>query len=104
VTVRTLPILMAAALAAAALAPVAASARSGRGSDNGDSWLNDSVKNPRFAEPWGDNDPARYRVSHPQYGWDDRVLADQGLYNEGSGLPAPRAYRGRVTVQPYPRW
>jgi hypothetical protein len=92
-------LLVGTALAAAALASPA-SAKSRGGSDNGDSWINDSVRNPRFAQPGGDYDDARYRASHPHAGYEDRVLAAQGIYNEGSGLPRP-SYRGRVVVQPY---
>lgn len=49
--------------------------RGGMGSRMGDSWLNDMQKNPRFIEPGADNDPSRYRASHPQEGWYDRQRA-----------------------------
>jgi hypothetical protein len=47
----------------------------GLGSQSGDSWLNDAQKNPRFIEPYAQNDPARYRASNPREGWYDRQRA-----------------------------
>lgn len=52
----------------------------GRGSQMGDSWLNDAQKNPRFIEPGADNHPSRYRASHPREGWYDRQRASQYGY------------------------
>lgn len=100
-TSRTLTICAALGLAAcsAALSTAPALAFGGK-SDNGDAYLNDEMRNPRFIEPGGWRDAARYRASNPRAGYEDRVLAQQGLYNEGSG-PAGRPYRGRVSVQPY---
>lgn len=72
------PVLQAALVASAllAFAPEAvAFGFGGRGSQMGDSWLNDAQKNPRFIEPGADNDPARYRASHPREGWYDRQRA-----------------------------
>lgn len=94
---RALTLCLAAGIAALSTAP--AIAFGGR-SDNGDAYQNDEQRNPRFIEPGGWADPARYRASNPRAGYEDRVLAEQGLYNEGSG-PYGRPYRGRVLVQPY---
>lgn len=96
-TSRVLQICLAAGLAAAAVSPALAF---GGKSDNGDAYQNDEQRNPRFIEPGGWANPARYRASNPRAGYEDRVLAQQGLYNEGSG-PVGRPYRGRVSVQPY---
>lgn len=83
---------------AATLVALPASARNH--SDTGDSYLNDSVKNPRFIEPGAYADPRRYRISNPQAGYDDRQLASEGVYSEGSGY-YPARPRGRVFIQPY---
>lgn len=96
-TSRALTICLAAGIAALSAAPALAI---GGKSDNGDGYLNDEMRNPRFIEPGGWRDAARYRASNPRAGYEDRVLAEQGLYNDGSG-PAGRPYRGRVFVQPY---
>jgi hypothetical protein len=62
------PILLAAGALAVAitLSPLAAEARGGRGggSDYGDSWINDEIKNPRYIEPYAWADPTRYRAYH----------------------------------------
>lgn len=83
-------ILSATALLAAGLASGSALARSGGGSSYGDSWVNDSVRNPRFIEPGGDADPARYRAYHYREGYHDRQSA------AGYG-----PYRGQVRVRTY---
>ena len=63
---KTRILIAAAGLAAISLASsdTMAFGRGGGGSDYGDSYLNDSVKNPRFIEPYADQDPARYRAYH----------------------------------------
>lgn len=91
--------------AAAGLAAISsttpASARGGsQGGGLGESYLNDEVKNPRYIEPGGWADPTRYRIGNPYAGYEDRQLAAQGIYNEGSGYYPPHP-RGRVFVQPY---
>lgn len=71
------PLLVAAgALAAATALPGAALARSDGGGGNfGDTFVNDAQKNPRFIEPYADQDPARYRVGAPREGYFDRKAA-----------------------------
>jgi hypothetical protein len=64
----------------------------GGGSDYGDSWLNDSVKNPRFIEPYADQDPARYRAYHHREGYYIRQRAARGYDDRGYG---------RVEVEPF---
>jgi len=64
----------------------------GGGSDYGDSWVNDSVKNPRFIEPYADQDPARYRAYHHREGYYVRQRAARGYDDRGYG---------RVEVQPF---
>jgi len=66
--------------------------RRGGGSDYGDSYVNDSVKNPRFIEPYSDYDPARYRVYHHREGYYDRQRAARGYDDRGYG---------RVEVRPF---
>lgn len=100
-TSRSLTICLAAGIAAfSAALPAAPALAIGGKSDNGDGYLNDEMRNPRFIEPGGWRDAARYRASNPRAGYEDRVLAEQGYDNEGSG-PVGRPYRGRVLVQPY---
>ena len=73
---------------------------SGGGRDLNDSYEDVLVKNPRFIQPYGYNDPARYRIGAPGEGYVDRQMAARGYYTPGSGYdPAPR--RGRVYVRPY---
>lgn len=90
---------MLAGFGALALMPTGAAALNGGGgsggSDYGDSYLNDAQKNPRFIQPYSDNDPARYRISNGQYGYDDRQRAARG-YADEDYRP-----RGRVVVRPY---
>ena len=71
-------------------------------SDNGDAYLNDAQRNPRFIEPNGDFDPSRYRASNPQAGYGDRQRSAYGrsAYDD-DGYHAPRRPYGRVDVQPY---
>lgn len=80
--------------AAASMAVLAgaspASARGGT-SSNGDAFINDAQRNPRFIEPGGDFLPSRYRASNPWEGYDDRQAA--AAYRRG--------YRGQVFVRPY---
>lgn len=87
---KTIVTASATALLALGLASGTALARSGGGSSYGDSWVNDSVRNPRFIEPYADNDPARYRAYHHREGYYDREAA------AGYG-----PYRGRIRVRPY---
>lgn len=83
-------------LAALAFSATAASAfRGGSGSQDGDSYLNDAQKNPRFIEPYADRDPARYRAYNMREGWYDRQRAS------GYGYGARDYYRGDVRVRPY---
>jgi hypothetical protein len=85
-------------IAAAGLAAIAATSSQalafgrGGGSDYGDSYVNDSVKNPRFIEPYSDYDPARYRVYHHREGYYDRQRAARGYDDHGYG---------RVQVRPF---
>ena len=95
-----------ATLAAGLSSPVLAGGFGGGsgGTDkNGDTYLDDAQKNPRFIEPGAQNDPARYRIGAPREGRLDREAAREGYYTYGSGYypVAPRG--GRVTVQPYNR-
>ena len=92
---RALTLCLAAGLAALSAAPAQAF---GGKSDNGDSYLNDAQKNPRFIEPYAWADPARYRASNPWAGYGDRAEAARG---DVAPDTFRRDYRGRVTVQPY---
>lgn len=94
---RALTLCLAAGIAA--LSSVPALAFGGK-SDNGDAYQNDEQRNPRFIEPGGWANAARYRASNPRAGYEDRVLADRRLYDDGSD-PYGRPHRGRVLVQPY---
>ena len=76
--------------AIAATSPVLAG--SGGRSSAGDSYLNDEVRNPRLIEPYGYNDPSRYRASNPSAGYYDRQVSSGRYY-----------YPARVTVRPYYR-
>lgn len=87
---KTRILIVAAGLTAAAAASSALAGSRGGGSDYGDSWVNDSVKNPRFIEPYADYDPSRYRAYHHREGYYDRQRAARGY--DGYG---------RVQVQPY---
>lgn len=98
-TSRTLFILVGAAGIAASLTAVTP-ASAMRGADTGDSYINDLQHRPELIEPGGYADPTRYRIGNPQAGYDDRQLARQGIYSEGSGYYPPRP-RGRVFIQPY---
>jgi hypothetical protein len=91
-------------LAGATLLPDTASAqrgdRGGSGRDLNDAYEDILQKNPRFIEPYGYDDPARYRIGAPREGYVDRQMAARGYYTPGSGYyPAPP--RGRVYVRPY---
>ena len=91
-------------LAGAALLPNGASAQWGGGGGSGRD-LNDAyedvlLKNPRFIEPGGYNDPARYRIGAPREGYVDRQMAARGYYTPGSGY-FPGQPRGRVYVRPH---
>lgn len=86
-------------IAAAGLAVMSAASsqafafgRGGGGSDYGDSYVNDSVKNPRFIEPYSDQDPARYRAYHHREGYYIRQRAARGYDDRGYG---------GVEVQPF---
>ncbi len=100
---RVLIVAAASMLAGATLVPGDASAQRGGGGGSRD--LNDAyedilVKNPRFIQPYGYDDPARYRMGAPREGYVDRQMAARGYYTPGSGYyPAPP--RGRVYVRPY---
>lgn len=87
------PLFLAAGAVAVAitLSPLAAEARGGRGggSDYGDSWINDEIKNPRYIEPYAWADPTRYRAYHHTEGYDDRIRAEY------------ERRRGRVEVAPF---
>ena len=91
-------------LAGSILIPGDASAQRG-GGGGGSRDLNDAyedilVKNPRFIQPYGYDDPARYRMGAPREGYVDRQMAARGYYTPGSGYyPVPP--RGRVYVRPY---
>jgi hypothetical protein len=72
----------------------------GGGRDLNDAYEDILVKNPRFIQPYGYDDPARYRVGAPREGYVDRQMAARGYYTPGSGYyPVPP--RGRVYVRPY---
>lgn len=94
-SVRSLALVVT-ALAATLAVTGPASAFRGGGSQEGDSYLNDAQKNPRFIEPGAQNDPSRYRQANPREGYYDRQA--DAYY----GQPyQPHPYRGRVTVRPY---
>ena len=90
---KTRILIAAAGLAVMSISASDAMARGrGGGSDYGDSYLNDSVKNPRFIEPYADQDPARYRAYHHREGYYIRQRAARGYDDRGYG---------RVEVQPF---
>lgn len=99
---RPLLLIAAGALAVATFASDAAFAQRGGGGRIGDTFIDDAQKNPRFIEPFADNNPARYRIGAPNEGYVDRQMAARGYYNPGSGYyPVPEYGRGRVYVSPY---
>lgn len=104
ITARLPFIIAAGALAASfALPSEASAAPGGRGGGKmGDTYIDDAQKNPRFIEPYADQDPARYRIGSPREGFYDRQAARDGYYSQGSGY-YPYGRRGRVYVQPYAR-
>lgn len=74
------------ALATLALAAAPADARGRGGSQDGDSYLNDTMRNPRLIEPYADQ--RRYREYYMSQGWYDRQRA--------------AGYRGDVRVRMFP--
>lgn len=107
-TIRPTFLIAAGVLAAAATMSDAALAQRGGGSGGGrigDTFIDDAQKNPRFIEPWAQNDPARYRIGAPNEGYVDRQAAARGYYHPGSGYDpyysGPGYGRGRVYVSPY---
>lgn len=74
-----------AAFAAVLAATGAAQAQRGGGSQDGDSYINDQMRNPRLIEPYADQQ--RYRAYYGNEGYYDRQRAS--------------GYRGQIRVRPY---
>ena len=83
-TFRILAAGAAAVLTMVAAAGSAEAQRGGRG-DDGDSYYNDMMRNPRLIEPYAEQ--RRYRAYYGNEGWYDRQRA--------------AGYRGQVRVRPY---
>lgn len=65
-------------IAAGALASALAAATSAQAVRmDGDGYVDDLQRNPRFIQPYGEEQPARYRAYDFKEGIDDRIQAEQ---------------------------